>query len=116
MALGRPNPSRKGYAPQCPECGNTRAKTHGGGWSEPNDDYLRYRQCENCGNRFATVEVVVPDTTFYRLDYRGRLYRRLNWRRNTGKGLMTIPAKYHESDRLYVSVKVVPWRKGAKSS
>lgn len=115
MALAKPDPvARKGYSPQCPECGNTRSLTLACGWSEPDDDFLRYRACENCGERFATVEVVIPTSSFYRLDYRGRIYRRLYWRRRLGKGITTIPAKYHESDLLKVIVSVTPWRKRAQ--
>lgn len=101
---------KKGNGPACPECGCilSRRIGCGNGWSEPNDDYLRYKRCVECGTTFCTVEVVVPpeETTFYRLDYHGRELRRDRWRRQEAKSDVRLPTQ--RSDLLYVSVRVVP--------
>ena len=98
----------KAVGPQCPECGSTHSSSLQRGWAEPNDDYIRRRECAECGVRFVTVEVVVPtdETTFYRLDYRGREWRRENYRVKYSKTRRRLPVQH--SDFLLVSVKVKP--------
>lgn len=98
----------KAVGPPCPECGDTNSRSLQRGWSEPNDDFLRYRGCGNCGIKFVTAEVVVPTdlTTFYRLDYRGREWRRENWRAKHAKGDRRLPVQ--RSDQLHVTIRVVP--------
>jgi hypothetical protein len=98
----------KSVGPQCPECGDTASRSLQRGWSEPNDNFLRRRECKNCGVRFVTAEVVVPtdETTFYRLDYRGREWRRENWRSKYAKSGRRLPVQ--RSDQLQITVKVKP--------
>jgi hypothetical protein len=103
--------AQKGYGPPCPHCGHivSRRAGRGNGWAEPNDDYLRYKVCVGCEERFTTVEVVVPPdkTTFARLDYAGREANRERWRRLHATTTKWFGAR-SDSDRLYVTVKVVP--------
>ena len=98
----------KGYGPACPFCGHIRSVRVGNGWSEPDDHYLRYKQCDGCGDKYVTVEVAVPPdrTSFYRLDYHGRELRRERWRRKYAK--TTQRQKPQKSDQLQVTVKVIP--------
>ena len=98
----------KAHGPSCPECGSTRSRSMNRGWSEPDDNFLRHRYCEECDCRFVTVEVVVPteDTTFYRLDYRGREWRRENYRAKYSKTKHRLPIQH--SDLLTVKIKVTP--------
>ena len=98
----------KGYGPPCPYCGDIRSSRLTNGWSEPDDHYLRYKRCDGCAERFATVEVVVPPdrTSFFRLDYHGRELRRERWRRKYAKTLQR--QKVQKSDQLQVFVKVYP--------
>lgn len=99
--------SVKGYGPPCPHCGDIKSTRIKNGWSEPHDNYLRYKSCANCGEKFTTVEVTVPpdDTTFYRLDYVNRAYRREMWRRIHGK-TGKWQAIYRKPDQLFVTLKV----------
>ena len=98
----------KAVGPPCPECGDTNSRSMQRGWSEPEDHFLRYRYCQNCGVRFVTAEVIVPteETTFYRLDYRGREWRRENWRAKHAKTGQRLPVQH--SDQLHVKVRVIP--------
>lgn len=100
----------KGYGPPCPFCGHIRSTRITNGWSEPHDNYLRYKRCDGCAERFATIEVVIPPnrTSFFRLDYHGRELRRERWRRKYAKTIQRqVPQK---SDQVFVSVRVVPSR------
>lgn len=83
------------------------------GWSTPHDYYLRGKRCGNCEATFVTAEVVVDGSTLWRLDDRGRQYRREYYRRTKGKskGAIRQPGKYRGSDELFVTTKVIPWKK-----
>jgi hypothetical protein len=98
----------KAVGPPCPECGDTNSKSMQRGWSDPDDHFLRKRICQNCRVGFVTAEVVVPteQTTFYRLDYRGREWRRENYRRRYAKTDLRLPIQ--NSDQLHVTIKVIP--------
>lgn len=111
MRQPRPSPRAmptKNVGPPCPECGDTSSRSRNRGWSEPDDNFLRHRSCDNCGIRFVTAEVVVPteETTFYRLDYRGREWRRENWRAKHSKTSRRLPIQH--SDQLFIKVRVQP--------
>lgn len=99
----------KGLGPACPHCGSIRTRRISNGWSEPDDHYLRYKVCTSCRKRFVTVEAVVPPdkTTFYRLDYIGRQWRREHWRRMYGKTGRWLGGR-RRSDELKVKVTVKP--------
>lgn len=100
--------SVKGYGPGCPSCGAIRSTCLENGWSEPNDNYLRRKRCNECDETFITAEVVVPSerTTFYRLDYRGRHYRRQRYREIYAKTTRQLPQNTRASDQLHVSIRV----------
>ena len=100
----------KGYGPPCPFCGDTKSSRIHNGWSEPDDHYLRYKRCNECGEKFTTVEAVVPPerTTFFRLDYHGRELRRERWRRRYAK--TDQRQRPQKSDKLHVTVKIYPSR------
>lgn len=100
----------KGAGPSCPHCGNTKAHRMENGWSEPEEHYLRYKKCDNCGEKFTTAEVVVPpdQTTFYRLDGEGRRYRREYWRKHYSKVGNRLRGKEKASDLLFIKVRVQP--------
>lgn len=104
----------KGSGPACPHCGNIMSKRMNNGWSEPEDYYLRYKQCLNCNEKFTTAEVVIPPdkTTFYRLDGEGRRYRREYWRTHYAKVGNRLRGKQRKSDELHITVRVVPFVKG----
>lgn len=108
MIRQAPQMPNKAVGPPCPECGDTESRSIQRGWSEPDDNFLRRRACKNCGVRFVTAEVVVPteDTTFYRLDYRGREWRRENYRAKYSKTKRRLPVQ--RSDQLHIKVRVVP--------
>ena len=98
----------KNVGPGCPDCGSVNSYSVERGWSEPDDHFLRRRRCNECAGTFVTAEVLVPtdETSFYRLDYRGREWRRENYRRQhakTAKRLRPRPA-----DKLFVNVRVKP--------
>lgn len=98
----------KGWGPSCPHCGHIKSSRMGNGWSEPNDDYLRYKKCDGCGEKFVTVEVIIPpdSTTFYRLDHHGRRMRRERWRRRFSKTGRHIKSHEERSDQLFIRVRV----------
>lgn len=98
----------KTVGPQCPECGSTSSRSVERGWSEPDDHFLRKRKCLGCAMVFATAEVVIPPTlsTFHRLDYRGREWRRTHYRRRYAKTDIRLPVRH--SDYLKVNVRVIP--------
>jgi hypothetical protein len=98
----------KAVGPACPECGSTSSNSVERGWSEPEDHFIRRRKCQECDVRFVTAEVVVPteDTTFYRLDYRGREWRRENYRVKYSKTKQRLPIQH--SDQLFIKVRVAP--------
>lgn len=105
--IKKPMPT-KAVGPPCPECGDTNSRSLQRGWSEPDDNFIRRRACQQCGVRFVTAEVVVPteETTFYRLDYRGREWRRENYRAKYSKTNQRLPIQH--SDQLIIKVRVVP--------
>lgn len=98
----------KGYGPGCPACGSTRSRCMDNGWSEPDDYYLRRKRCNECDETFVTAEVVVPpgQSTFYRLDYRGRHNRRTYYRQRKSKTKRQLPSLTRASDQLHVSIRV----------
>lgn len=51
----------------CPACGSVRVRALAWG-STDEDQPLRHRACEDCGERFTSIEVVVPGFTLYQLD------------------------------------------------
>ena len=99
---------KKGIGPSCPDCGHTESATITRGWSTPDDLPLRHRKCVGCDLSFVTVETIVPTehTSFYRLDYRGRMYRREYYRKNKAKTNVRFAGQ--PSDELTVSVRVTP--------
>lgn len=98
----------KGYGPACPFCGSIRSTCKENGWSEPDDNYLRRKRCNGCGETFTTAEVVVPPgrSTFYRLDYRGRHSRRRYYRERKSITKRQLPNRTQPSDQLHISVRV----------
>lgn len=44
----------------CPHCGHCGSKQNG--YEKKDPDFRRYRQCDSCGERFTTIEVVVVST------------------------------------------------------
>lgn len=98
----------KGYGPGCPFCGSIRSTSMENGWSEPDDYYLRRKRCNECQGGFVTFEAIVPvgETTFYRLDYRGRHNRRAYYRTRRSRTKRTLPSLTKASDQLLVSVHV----------
>lgn len=113
-ARGRANPlprskrPDKAVGPQCPECGSTTSRSLERGWSEPDDYFLRRRRCRECSTQFVTVEATIPAgvTTFYRLDYRGREWRREHYRAKYAKTDRRLPVAH--SDYLKLSIRVIP--------
>lgn len=103
----------KAIGPPCPECGDTESRSQQRGWSEPDDHFLRYRKCGNCDTKFVTAEVVVPleNTTFYRLDYRGREWRREHYRAKYARTNLRLPVA--GTDQLHITVDVVPHKRRA---
>lgn len=97
---------KKGYGPSCPFCGSVRSTRIKSGWSEPNDNYLRHKRCEECRETFVTVEALVEpgETTFNRLNYYGRELRRAAYRRREAKTDMTRPDLIVKSDLVFVKV------------
>jgi transcriptional regulator NrdR family protein len=99
--------------PICPECGSVRSRTRATGYSEEPEEYrIRWRSCIDCKTRYTTAEVVVQDTTFYRLDPVTREKRRqVEWDKNG------YTHEHYEkrvaSDRLKIDVRVIRWRKEA---
>ena len=108
--MGRVTRRKKGIGPSCPDCGHTESSTITRGWSTPDDLPLRHRKCVGCELSFVTVETIVPldETSFYRLDYRGRIYRREYYRRHKAKSNVRFAGQ--PSDELTVTVKVKPTR------
>lgn len=98
----------KGIGPACPECGCVKSRRIGNGWSDPDDHYLRYKRCEECGAKFVTVEALVPlaQTTFYRLDHAGRTWRREYYRRRYAKTTKRNAQNMRDGDELSVTVRV----------
>ena len=96
----------RGIGPACPACGHVRSTRISNGWSEPDDHYLRYKKCLGCKGTFTTIEVLVPAdrTTFYRLDYSGREYRREYWRKHNAKTPLRLTTQ--GSDQIQVKVRV----------
>jgi hypothetical protein len=101
-------PAIKGYGPACPHCGSIRSHCMENGWSEPDDDYLRRKRCNQCGETFVTVEKAIPvgRSSFYRLDYRGRHNRREHYRTRLSKTKRRLPNLTKASDQLHVSIRV----------
>lgn len=100
----------KGYGPACPACGSIRSRSMENGWSDPDDYYLRRKTCTECDEQFVTAEVVIPpgQTTFYRLDYRGRHNRRRYYRERKSRTKRQLPQLLQRSDLLKVDIKVIP--------
>jgi hypothetical protein len=101
-------PAVKGYGPACIHCGSIRSTCLENGWSEPDDDYLRRKRCNQCGETFVTVETAIPvgRSTFYRLDYRGRHNRREHYRTRLSKTKRRLPNLTKASDQLHVSIRI----------
>lgn len=101
-------PAIKGYGPGCPFCGSIRSTCLENGWSEPDDNYLRHKRCNECDEKFVTAEVVIPPgrSTFYRMDYRGRHNRRRYYRERKSKTKKQLPNRTQPSDQVHVSVRV----------
>ena len=94
-------------APECSECGGTRAKTLRTGWSA-DDQRIRERRCLDCGHRAVTVELYIPDglTTFWRLNPDLIARDRTTRYRRFGKGVYRLPNRRTAPDRLRVAIEV----------
>ena len=67
----------------CSDCGSIRQRVKRTGTTEQ-DQVLRLRQCDDCGHRFTTVEVIVPDATLWQLDVGSRFANQMRTRERRG--------------------------------
>jgi hypothetical protein len=92
----------------CPNCGGStsRVRTRG---HDFDGRYLRYRQCDDCGTFFSTVEAAIPPPgSLYVLDSYRKWRNRMDMRRRRGyhgPGLGGPPLK--PEPKLKVKVRVV---------
>ena len=112
MAVGRKRGIVTYRATECPHCGSVRSRVKAIGYSDEPESYrIRYRRCIDCDETYTTAEVVVPGTTFYRLEPHHREKRRLAERDRYGY-IGEHPKKRVESDRVQITVKVKRWANG----
>jgi DNA-directed RNA polymerase subunit RPC12/RpoP len=67
----------------CADCGSIRQRVKRTGTTDQ-DQVLRLRQCDDCGHRFTTVEVVVTGATLWQLDVGHRFVKRMQTRARRG--------------------------------
>ena len=102
-------PRRFGFkGPECFECGGVAAAVKESGYT---DDGLRIRrrECLDCGQSCASVEVYIDpeETSFWKLNGRRIRHKRDNDYIRKGKGMFRAQVKWREPDRLEVKVRVI---------
>jgi hypothetical protein len=91
--------------PECPRCGIKSGKCIRSG-TDSDGHPVRTRECRDCGERYTTVEVVVPDTKFENLDVERKMYQKLHMREKRGywgQKARKFPVTY----RLLVAFRVI---------
>ena len=91
--------------PECPECGVKSGKAVRSG-TDQDGHPVRTRQCRDCGERYTTVEFVVPGVTFENLDVERKLYQKLHARQKRGYWGQR-PRKFPKTFRLLVAFRVM---------
>lgn len=89
----------KSISPACPECGDRYCLVSRSGGDDAGLS-IRERHCQNCDTQFPTVEVVVPGTTFQRLDVERATYQML-WLRDKRGYKGQRPRKKKITDRIH---------------
>jgi hypothetical protein len=108
-------PRRVGFrGPECLECGGVNSKVAETGYTD-DGDRIRRRECLDCGQSCASVEVYIDpaEATFWKLNGKRIRTKRENDYARRGKGVFRAPVKWRDPDRLEVEVKVVRSRQRA---
>jgi transcriptional regulator NrdR family protein len=96
----------------CPECGAVRGRCLQTGYDDQ-DRVIRQRECGTCTHRYATVEVAVPDTTFFHLADSRRLAKTYYNRLARGFHNSRAGRYRRQRDRVEVQVTVLKARAAA---
>ena len=111
-------PRRVGFrGPECFECGGVNSKVAETGYT---DDGLRIRrrECLDCGQSCASVEVYIDptETTFWMLNGKRIRNKRENDYRQRGKNVFRAPVKWRDPDQLEVTVKVIKAKQRSRAA
>ena len=75
--------SRKRLGPYCPYCHNDTGRAVDTG-NDSDGRFLRNRKCQGCGEKYTTVEIVIPDTPFRFIDVARKNYQKMWLRARRG--------------------------------